>query len=487
MALRAARLTRRRLALGLAALPLLAACGQAAAPTAAPTAPARGGADVPTAAAKPAEPTKPAAEPAKSDAAPARAAEPARSAAPVTLVWDTFRGVGTPYPDELIKAFRAKQPNITIEFRPLPTSQTDSYPKLYTMYAAGNIGDLYSFDPVDYEFFRAVPQGLVKSLDDYIAADKYDLKQFFDTYMDLQRLNGKVWGLPAWGHPGDGGIVVNELALNEAGLKVPDYTGPSWTMDAFYETAVKLHKASGGQVQRFGIDLGTALRHLTCIARGFNAELISEDGKKSLVMEPNAVKALRWVNDLAQKEKVMALPGSFQGSTDALFATGKAGMHQAGALAMFNVRDAIKDPNVTKMKAILFPRRPDGKHASQTRGGTWQVGSKSKAPEAGWEFVKHQASPEGALLFTKLSKSSVALVRPDILGDPFFADPNFEPYKETLLRAMPNVVPANARGTELQDAFAQSFSLVYLGKVGFDQGVKDLNDALQRVLEKPTT
>ena len=46
---------------------------------------------------------------------------------------------------------------------------------------------------------------------------------------------------------------------------------------------------------------------------------------------------------------------------------------------MFNVRDAIKDPNVVKMKAILFPKRSDGKYPSQTRGGTWQVGSKSKA------------------------------------------------------------------------------------------------------------
>ena len=67
---------------------------------------------------------------------------------------------------------------------------------------------------------------------------KYDVKQFYETYMDLQRLNGKVWGLPAWGHPGDGGIVVNEVALAEAGLKAPDYASPSWTMDAFYETAV---------------------------------------------------------------------------------------------------------------------------------------------------------------------------------------------------------------------------------------------------------
>ncbi len=479
-----AQLARRRLLLGLGALPLLVACGQVAAPTA-PPAKAVEAAKPAADTSKPSAPASPA--PAKTDAAPKAAEAAPKSVAPVTLVWDTFRGVGTPYPDELIKSFKAKQPNVSIEFRPLPTSQTDSYPKLYAMYAAGNVGDLYSFDPVDYEFFRAVPQGLVKALDDYIAADKYDVKQFFDINMEMQRLNGKTWGLPAWGHPGDGGIVVNELALADAGVKLPEYSSPSWTMQAFYDLSVKLHKASGGQVQRFGVNLGTALRHVTCIARGFDAELISEDGKKSLVMEPNSVKALKWINDLATKEKVMSLPGSFQGSADALFASGKVGAHQAGALAMFNVRDAIKDPNVVKMKAILFPRRADGKYPSQTRGGTWQVGSKSKAPDAAWEFVKHQSSLEGALLFTKLSKSSVALVRPDILTDPFFADSNFEPYKETLLRAMPNVVPANARGTEYQDAFAQGFSLIYLGKVGFDQGVKDLNDGLQRVLDKPTT
>ena len=78
-------------------------------------------------------------------------------------------------------------------------------------------------------------------------------------------------------------------------------------------------------------------------------------------------------------------------------------------------------------------------------------------------------------------------VRPDVLDDPFFAEPNFQPLKEMLLRALPNYAPANYRGTEYQDAFGQTHSLMYLGKVPFDQGLKDLSDALQRVLDKPTT
>ena len=124
---RSPQMTRRRLMLGFGALPLLVACGQATAPTPAPAK----SADAPaTAAGKPAvDATKPAAAPAKIDGAP-KASEPAaKPAAAVTLTWDTFRGVGTPYPVELIKAFRAKQPNVTLEFRPLPTSATATVAK----------------------------------------------------------------------------------------------------------------------------------------------------------------------------------------------------------------------------------------------------------------------------------------------------------------------------------------------------------------------
>jgi multiple sugar transport system substrate-binding protein len=444
---------------------------------------------VPAAAAAPAKDAAlaPQGAPAKEAGAAPQAAAPAKPTGPVTLTWDTFRGVGTPYPDELIKAFKEKNPNVTIEFRPLPTSQTDSYPKLYSMWAAGNIGDLYSFDPVDYEFFRAVPQGLVRALDDYIAGDKYDTKQFYDTYMDLQRLGGKTWGLPAWGHPGDGGYVFNEVALAEAGVKLPEYSSADWTMDALRQVITKLHKASGGKVERYGTNLGLAARHMTVITRAFGGDIISTDGKKATVTEANAAKGMRWTYDLCQTDKVVALPGGFEGTPEALFASGKLASMQAGALAMFNLKAAIKDPNLAKIKAVLFPKRSDGVYPSQTRGGTWQVGARTKNPEWAWEFVKHQSSREGALFFTKLSKSSVALVRPDVMDDPFFADPNFLPYKETLLRAQPNLVPANSRGTEFQDAFAQAHSLIYLGKTPFDQGIKDLNDALQRVLDKPTT
>src|SRR5262249_35702713 len=258
----------------------------------------------------------------------------------------------------------------------------------------------------------------------YIAAEKFDPKQYYDTYWDLQKLNGKVWGLPAWGHPGDGGYVFNTVALDEVGVKLPDYTSAEWTMDNLREVIKKLHKANGSNVERYGTSLGLALRHQTVVSRAFGGEIISSDGKKAIVTEPNAAKGMKWAYDLCQTDKVVALPGSFQGSAEALFGSGKLGSMQAGALAMFNLKSSVKNPHQVKLKAVLFPKRSDGVYPSQTRGGTWQVGGKTKNPDWGWEFVKHLSSREGCLNFTKLSKSSVALVRPDIMDDQFFNDPN---------------------------------------------------------------
>jgi ABC-type glycerol-3-phosphate transport system substrate-binding protein len=81
-----------------------------------------------------------------------------------------------------------------------------------------------------------------------------------------------------------------------------------------------------------------------------------------------------------------------------------------------------------------------------------------------------------------------ALTRPDILEDKYFTgNPNFMVYKENLLTAIPAIVPANYRGTEYEDAFAQAHAEVYLGKIDFDAGVKKMQETVQRVLDKPIT
>ena len=141
----------------------------------------------------------------------------------VNLKWDTFRGPGTGWNEERIKTFVEKNPNVSIEFRPLTgASQQDNYGKMYAQFAAGDLGDVIAFDPSHFHFWRAINKNIIGPLDDLVAADKTDLKQWFDQFIGLQYFNGKLYGLPSWGWAGQDTMVINKVHLDEAGIAPPD-------------------------------------------------------------------------------------------------------------------------------------------------------------------------------------------------------------------------------------------------------------------------
>jgi len=107
----------------------------------------------------------------------------------------------------------------------------------------------------------------------------------------------------------------------------------------------------------------------------------------------------------------------------------------------------------------------------------------SKNPDAAWKFIQTLTNHDGILTFNTIGGNG-ALTRPDIMNDPYFSLPAFQPYLENLIVAMPAIVPANGRGTEFETTVGQTWAEMYLGKVAFDAGTKNLNDAVQRVLSE---
>lgn len=418
------------------------------------------------------------------------AATAASSSEKITLYWDTFRGVGTPWPKDMIQTYEKKYPNRTMILRPIPIpgGQLEAAPKMYAMYAAGTLGDNISFDPSHWEFYRAVPQGIIHPVDSFIAQDKLDLTQWYKAFIDLQKLKGKMWGLPSWGWTGDDGLLFNEVALEEAGLAVPDQNSSDWTMDKIREYADKMFKKTGNQVSRYGIDLALAAAGVTIIARAWGADILSADGKKCLLTDPKVEPAMKWIYDICQTDKVDALPGSIPSGKDTgVFATGKIGVLHGGSLTVLQINPEIKDPKMTKLKSVLFPKRPDGKRPSQLRGGSWQINSKSKHPYEAWQFNRVLAGQYGTLKFAE-EGNDVSLTRPDVVKNSFFGnDPNFVNFEQNLKNAMLAIVPFNARGNEYETTFSQSMANIYLGKYDFKTALAKTQQAVQAVLDRPST
>lgn len=420
----------------------------------------------------------------------APAATSASSAEKITLHWDTFRGVGTPWPKQMIDTYQKKYPNRTMVLRPIPIpgGQQEAAPKMYAMYAAGTLGDNISFDPSHWEFYRAVPQGVLHAVDDFVSQDKLDLTQWFKPFIDLQHYQGKMWGLPSWGWTGHDGLHFNEVALQEAGLSVPDSDSPDWTMDKVSEYAVKLNKKAGGQVDRYGIDLFLGAGGVAIISRAWMSDILSADGKKCILTDPKELPAMQWIYDLCQKSKVDALPGSLpNGKDNALFASGKIGIIHGGSLTVTQLNSAIKDPKTTKLKSVLFPKRSDGKHPNELRAGSWNINSKSKHAYEAWQFNNVLASYNGTLTFNTIGNNG-ALTRPDVLKNKFFTDdPNFMIFLTNLQNAILAIVPHNARGAEFETTFTQSFANIYEGKYDLKTAIQKTQEAVQAVLDKPST
>ena len=219
----------------------------------------------------------------------------------------------------------------------------------------------------------------------------------------------------------------------------------------------------------------------TIICRAFNGDNLSPDGKRATLLDAMPKEAMRWVYDLANKEKAIALPGTYEGDP---FQGGTLGMEQAGSLSVFNRNKANKDGSL-HFKTQLFPKRKDGKRPSQLRGGTWNVGQQVKYPDQGWEFVKHITTRDAIIGFNAWGGEG-SLVRPDVMNDDYFKDPNFRVFLENFENSMVHIVPANLNGFEYEAAYTQFGTPWYKGQVGFEDGLKTLNDEVQKTLDKQT-
>ena len=130
------------------------------------------------------------------------------------LIWDTFRGTETQgkWNEERIKTFKEKFPNVKVTFRPIVAGQQEAYGKMYAMFAAGDLGDCVSFDPGLYQFRRAIDNKVIMPLDDLMASDKLNLKEWFPHLYRDAKVRGQDLGpaelglgrvrLPRGEHPG---------------------------------------------------------------------------------------------------------------------------------------------------------------------------------------------------------------------------------------------------------------------------------------------
>jgi ABC-type glycerol-3-phosphate transport system substrate-binding protein len=364
----------------------------------------------------------------------------------------------------------------------------DIVAKIFTLVAAGSMGDVGHT-----HFSAAQPQRLalqkaVRDLDAYVAKDKLDLKQWYPMAVDAGRVDTKLYALPFKGKMGTIGMFYTQTLFEQAGLKVPDATT---TVAELAEMAAKLTRPDGSQIGLAGV-LPKSASQLISTVRRWNAEVFSKDWMKVTLDTPQARDAFVWYYDAFHKRQFMnpALP------VQDTFNAGKAAMMITVDISQEKSKTILAGQQQGyKWGAMLAPKGPTGR-----RGGYWvpdgiQLFATSAAPDEAWLLLKWLSDHDTGLALALQKSPGVSNTpgaRPDVYADPKYLNHELFPrYLQELERdanAMnePYQVPGNFKIDEFNGALGAQVDKIWKNQAEPTPSfMKALNDELQNVLNLP--
>ena len=307
--------------------------------------------------------------------------------------------------------FMKRHPNIEIKAENTPWG--DLRQKYLTQAAGGALPD------ISYIHFSWAQQmakaGLLKSLDDYIAAEKdFNLQDFFPASLPSYQRDGKLWVVPY----DEGPMIVyyNKDLFDKAGVKYPD---DSWTVDDLKAAALKLTSGDGAN-KVFGLgsmpSAGDSTMSPTWLAP-FGGSYVDEPAEtKCNLNSPESVAALEFWQELRTKGAVPA-PADTQNLAWPAFQFGKIGMWVDGTWATPPIQAGSK----FKWDMAKFPKGPKA-HVMASAGSGYGITRDSKNPDAAWLYINDYLSTAGqAYMWGITGRGSPARLSawPSYLGSKF--------------------------------------------------------------------
>ncbi len=224
-------------------------------------------------------------------------------------VWDKNQ---VPAMNQIIKAFEAKNPNITVSVQLTP--YPDYFTKLQAASTGGQAPDVFWMNGPNFQLYAS--NGVIKPLTDL----KTDTSVYPSALVKLYQYKGVQYGLPK--DFDTVGLWYNKKLFDAAHV---DYPKASWTWADFRTAAAKLTDPAKGVYGVGALLEGQENFYDTIFQAG--GQVISPDGKHSGYAEPASIAGLKFWTDLVSNKQSPSL----QQMTD----TVPLNMFESGKIAMF--------------------------------------------------------------------------------------------------------------------------------------------------------
>jgi len=295
----------------------------------------------------------------------------------------------TVFARQMAPAFEEAYPHITIEWRSV--SDWRAYPRqIAEFYAADQLGDLIEgpFGSLPAVWMQA---GIIRSLDEIMAADAFDASGLFRAALRACRYQGQQIGLPFVADAGDNVLLYNQDLFQKAEAQPPS---ADWTLDALARAGAALTRsASAEQAAVFGLGLDFALPSAYPLLHTFDAELISEDGRQTAINNDAGVAFLRWAYEWLHQRRAAPRPAQALAGLDAMFRGGQIAMWRGSLRQLAGMQQAAAA--TPPIGAALFPQHPaTGRVGAAASGMAFCLSRRSQAPLNTFQWVKFITSQE---------------------------------------------------------------------------------------------
>lgn len=287
--------------------------------------------------------------------------------------------------DAALAAFAKANPDIKVEVTGY-TADNAGFAKIVNAVQAGSGVDIFRIPNDSLPIL--VKDGAVAPVDDYLTAD--DRSDILPNLFDLVRINGKLYAWPLW--VPSVAMYLNTDVFKEKGLALPN---EGWTYEQFVETAKKLTfvRDNGDKVYGYTalVDAGAVDTWPLILSDG--GLPVSTDNSKYTFNSPEGISGLKKLVDLAQVYKVTPPEFAKQKLDDILAAFEKK------SVAMISRPSG--DAGTLKGKGVNFEIRqmPIGKSGKPiSAGGVGLIAvtpSKDKAKQqAAMDLARYLTSPQ---------------------------------------------------------------------------------------------
>ncbi|HEX2222017.1 MAG TPA: extracellular solute-binding protein [Candidatus Limnocylindria bacterium] len=228
-----------------------------------------------------------------------------------------------------------------------------------------------------------INRGVLQPLDDCLAQQGMDTGIFREAALSQTQVDGTTYALPEffntrlW--------IINNAAFEEAGLDAATFDFSDW--DAIAEANQQLLQVEGSTINRIGIDPKIP-EFFEMWVRANGAQIISEDGRESLLEDPAVAEALEYTVGLVEAHGSAAAFTDFRNTWDFFGANNQVAADQIGAWPMeqWYLNVLAENSPEAEITGVPFVTQ-EGDITTISDGNSWAIVEGTDNPDAACAFV----------------------------------------------------------------------------------------------------